>query len=172
MYELNDQHSSLLLDGNSSSGDAVNISQVYQKQQQNQNQCQQMLEDISEVKVNGEESLLPEQDDLIIKAQLVDKPSILSTAHVQDTQPCTQQSILALRAEKIEQEDPYKNETEEERQKRKSKMYYDALMSISMDSLVFKIDHSQQQGANQQNGGGMSLFTMSDANSKYGGVSL
>ena len=46
------------------------------------------LQNISDVQVMADDSLLPEQDDLLIKAQLPDRPNLLETTIVEQSQPC------------------------------------------------------------------------------------
>ena len=91
------------------------------------------LEDISDAKLLHEDSLLPEQDDLMIKDQLPDKPSLLMAAILADTQPYSQQLC------KTKHEEEFKDESEEAKFKRKSKMFHDAVMQVTMESLVFKL---------------------------------
>ena len=117
------------------------------------------LQNISDVQVMADDSLLPEQDDLLIKAQLPNRPNLLETTIVEQSQPCQKYK----EPKKKEDEDKYKGETQEERFKRKSQMYYDALDSITMESLVFKIDHTQQK---HTYGDATSLFTVSDVTNK------
>ena len=117
------------------------------------------LQNISDVQAMADDSLLPEQDDLLIKAQLPDRPNLLETTIVEQSQPCQKYK----EPKKKEDEDKYKGETQEERFKRKSQMYYDALDSITMESLVFKIDHTQQK---HTYGDATSLFTVSDVTNK------